>query len=150
MQIAIINNGEVGRIGHYRVLFPYTVFPESGPSDAWLTANSCKKVNLFKPHDRDTEILVSSAPYVEGDWVYTVIVRDKTPEEVAQTQESKAAQLRSQRNTLLSQTDWTQITDSPVDKQAWATYRQALRDISDQETFPDSVTWPTRPDAQPE
>jgi hypothetical protein len=94
--------------------------------------------------------LVSSAPYVEGDWVYTVIVRNKTPEEVAQTQESKAAQLRSQRNTLLSQTDWTQITDSPVDKQAWATYRQALRDISDQETFPNSVTWPTRPDAQPE
>lgn len=150
MEIAIIKNGEIGRIGHFRKLFPHTVFPDNGPTAEWLSANSCKKVNTFKPHDQDTEILVSSNPYVEGDYVYLVRVRDKTPEEVAQTQESKAAELRNQRNTLLAQTDWTQLADAPVDKEAWATYRQDLRDISSQETFPDSVTWPTSPDAQPE
>ena len=150
MEIAIIKNGEIGRIGHFRKLFPHTVFPDNGPTAEWLSANSCKKVNTFKPHDQDTEILVSSNPYVEGDYVYLVRVRAKTPEEVAQTQESKAAQLRTQRNTLLAQTDWTQLADAPVDKEAWATYRQDLRDISSQETFPDSVTWPTSPDAQPE
>lgn len=150
MEIAIINNGNIGRIGHFRKLFPHTVFPDTGPTAEWLTANSCKKVNTFKQHDQDTEVLISCAPYEEGDYVYLVKVRSKTQEEVAQTQESKAAQLRSQRNALLAETDWTQIADSPVDKEAWATYRQALRDISNQETFPDSVTWPTRPDAQPE
>jgi hypothetical protein len=33
---------------------------------------------------------------------------------------------------MLKDTDWTQVADSPVDKTAWATYRQALRDITTQ------------------
>lgn len=41
--------------------------------------------------------------------------------------------------------DWTQVADAPVDKAAWATYRQALRDITSQVSFPDSITWPTEP-----
>lgn len=150
MDIAIISNGNIGRIGHYRKLFPHTVFPDTGPTAEWLAANSCKKVNTFKAHDQDTEVLVSASPYVEGDYVYLVAVRSKTTEEVQQTQESKAAQLRAQRNALLAQTDWTQVADSQVDKDAWAAYRQELRDISAQETFPDSVTWPTSPDTPTE
>ena len=146
MQIAILNNGEVGRIGDYRALFPYTVFPANGPTDEWLAANSCKKVSLIKPYDADTETLVQTAPYVEGDWVYKVAVRSKTPEEVTQSLEAKAESTRAKRNALLTQTDWTQLADAPVDKEAWATYRQALRDVTGQETFPNSVTWPTQPE----
>ena len=37
--------------------------------------------------------------------------------------------MRAKRNELLAQSDWTQVADAPVDQQAWATYRQALRDF---------------------
>ena len=51
------------------------------------------------------------------------------------------------RKALLQGSDWTQLQDSPADKAAWATYRQALRDITDQEGYPLSITWPEPPSA---
>lgn len=53
--------------------------------------------------------------------------------------------VRAERNKLLAESDWTQVADAPVDKAAWATYRQALRDISAQEGFPWEVQWPQMP-----
>ena len=49
------------------------------------------------------------------------------------------------RDHLLSASDWTQVADAPVDAAAWATYRQALRDIPQQEGFPENITWPEAP-----
>lgn len=57
----------------------------------------------------------------------------------------QAQRIRNQRNLMLASCDWTQLDDSPVDKASWATYRQALRDISAQEGFPWTVEWPTEP-----
>lgn len=54
-------------------------------------------------------------------------------------------QVRTQRDNLLKQCDWTQVPDSPVNKEAWAIYRQALRDITNQSGFPTDVFWPTKP-----
>ena len=56
-----------------------------------------------------------------------------------------AAAAREKRNALLADCDWTQVADAPVDKAAWAGYRQALRDIPDQSGFPTSIVWPTAP-----
>ena len=56
-------------------------------------------------------------------------------------------QVRRERNKLMQESDWTQVSDSPVDKEAWATYRQALRDITAQAGFPTDVVWPTKPQA---
>ena len=53
--------------------------------------------------------------------------------------------IRDKRNTLLQQSDWTQVADAPVDQAAWATYRQALRDVTTQEGFPEAVVWPVAP-----
>ena len=56
--------------------------------------------------------------------------------------------VRSIRNTLLSQSDWTQLPDSPlteVKRAEWATYRQALRDIT--ETYADNLLETEFPDA---
>lgn len=39
------------------------------------------------------------------------------------------ARLRYWRDTELARTDWTQVSDAPVDQEAWANYRQALRDL---------------------
>jgi hypothetical protein len=53
--------------------------------------------------------------------------------------------VRSQRNLFLNNTDWTQLADAKVDKNAWATYRQSLRDIPESNGFPWSVEWPIKP-----
>lgn len=55
-------------------------------------------------------------------------------------------QARNKRDLLLSQSDWTQVADAPVDKAAWATCRQELRDISAQTGFPWTIEWPTQPE----
>lgn len=57
----------------------------------------------------------------------------------------KAAEVRASRTEKLKDCDWTQISDSTADKAAWATYRQALRDITKQAGFPWTVEWPVQP-----
>jgi hypothetical protein len=134
-----------GQVAHYKVIFSNTSFSASGPSDEFLAENGAKKVTVFKAHDRATQKLVSVDPYEEDGIVYTVSVVDKTAEEIAADENSKAAQIRSQRNQLLTASDWTQVLDAPIDRTAWAAYRQALRDITSQEGFPASVQWPNDP-----
>jgi Phage tail assembly chaperone protein len=56
--------------------------------------------------------------------------------------------IRKQRTALLSQTDWTQFRDTPLtleQQNAWATYRQQLRDLPANTPDPTNVTWPTPP-----
>jgi len=60
--------------------------------------------------------------------------------------EQKAEEARTQRDALLSQSDWTQVPDAPVDQAAWAEYRQALRDLPQQAGFPTEITWPVKPE----
>jgi len=57
----------------------------------------------------------------------------------------QAKSVREQRDQKLKDSDWTQVADAPVDKEVWATYRQALRDLTAQAGFPWEVTWPDAP-----
>ena len=54
--------------------------------------------------------------------------------------------VRAVRNAELAATDWTQAADSQADKTAWATYRQALRDLPAQNENPKKIKFPTRPE----
>ena len=63
----------------------------------------------------------------------------------AQSDAEQAASVRALRTQKLKDCDWTQIGDSTADKAAWATYRQALRDITKQAGFPWTVEWPVQP-----
>ena len=47
--------------------------------------------------------------------------------------------MRKVRDSMLKESDWTQVADAPVDKTAWATYRQTLRDVP--------ATWTPGPEA---
>ena len=61
----------------------------------------------------------------------------------------EADQRRQERAKLLRGTDWTQLPDSPLtsgEREAWADYRQALRDLPAQPGFPD-CDWPIAPSA---
>lgn len=55
------------------------------------------------------------------------------------------ADVRRERDRLLTACDWTQVADAPVDAAAWAAYRQALRDVPQDYASPDDVVWPTPP-----
>jgi hypothetical protein len=62
--------------------------------------------------------------------------------------EQPAKEARAKRDRLLTKSDWVTIratdTGDPVPTE-WQTYRQALRDITEQTGFPREVTWPTEP-----
>lgn len=53
--------------------------------------------------------------------------------------------LRLQRDKLLKSSDWTQVEDAPIDKAAWATYRQALRDLPASFDNPRNAEFPIAP-----
>lgn len=57
------------------------------------------------------------------------------------------SRIRYWRTQELLATDWTQAADSTADKAAWATYRQALRDLPKQNADPNKIVFPTRPEA---
>ena len=64
------------------------------------------------------------------------------------TDEEKAATERIRRNILLTESDYTQMPDySLSNKSAWATYRQALRDLQTHSNWPslEDDDWPTKP-----
>lgn len=72
----------------------------------------------------------------------------ETPPAAAIPLTAMAAAARVERNRLLAESDWTQIPDTPIltSKRAeWANYRKALRDLTGQSGFPQTVVWPQTP-----
>jgi hypothetical protein len=61
------------------------------------------------------------------------------------TDEIYLARMRYWRDGELVRTDWTQVADAPVDQAAWATYRQALRDLPASNTDPRQIELPAQP-----
>lgn len=61
------------------------------------------------------------------------------------TNEQKWKQIKLWRNAQLVASDWTQTLDAPVNKAAWANYRQALRDLPAQSESADAVEFPVAP-----
>lgn len=82
---------------------------------------------------------------IDGQWYTKYSVTDMDDEAKAATDAAQAQSIRDQRKTKLADSDWTQVADSPVDKEAWAAYRQALRDITVQAGFPWDINWPVAP-----
>lgn len=107
-----------------------------------------------------TNTLTAEAKPVVERVVYNNIVEDTelkqfTAEAVIETvptdqvqpyYDKVAYRVRKERDNALAVTDWTQARDVvlPNDKD-WKTYRQSLRDITDQEGFPFTINWPTKP-----
>lgn len=83
----------------------------------------------------------------DGNKIATTVeaIPEPTPEEL---KERKAAEVRAKRDYLLNQTDFYVSGDYPISAEDLAkvkAYRQALRDIPEQDGFPESVEWPTEP-----
>jgi hypothetical protein len=98
----------------------------------------------------------SGVEQVDGKWytkyilgpVFTDGETTAVAQEVAYKTSKDAEQaksVRASRDEKLKNCDWTQVADAPVDKAVWATYRQALRDVTTQTGFPWTITWPDAP-----
>lgn len=83
----------------------------------------------------------------EGRWFTKYNVADMDDDAKKAIDEQQAKNVREDRNKRLAESDWTQLDDSPgQNKLAWATYRQALRDVPTQTGFPWEVQWPNKPE----
>jgi hypothetical protein len=85
------------------------------------------------------------AEQIDGKWYTKYSVAEMDAEAITAKDSEQAKSIREQRSTKLSESDWTQVADAPVDKAVWAIYRQALRDITTQSGFPWAITWPDAP-----
>lgn len=159
MKIRIRKTGAVVTEHEFRSMYPTTSFPPI------LT------VELLDSFDADPVLEGAQAtpttPYqfsmrqgveeVGGQWFTKYVlgpIFTDTEEATAAEQEAaykaqkdteQATSVRADRNRKIAESDWTQLPDSPVDKAAWAAYRQALRDLTAQAGFPWKVNWPEMP-----
>lgn len=76
-----------------------------------------------------------------------------SPEEIAEAKKNLDVTERNKRDSLLKEEvdaiagnalRWGALTTDQ--QQAWADYRQALLDVPQQEGFPETITWPTKPE----
>ena len=163
------STGEVNTQGAIRKLHPNTSLPR-----VW-TADICEFLGIDPvlaapaPAPSSEYKVVSRNGVTQdanGNWVYAYTERDmfsdyvndegvtvtKAEQEQAYTarkNEEAATAVRSERDKLLASCDWMAVrafeAGSAVSTE-WATYRQALRDVTAQAGFPNTITWPTQPE----
>jgi hypothetical protein len=121
--------------------FPNTSFGDRGPTLDWIADQGYYVITVWKPYNHATEKLVPATPHLYEGMCCTVDVEPKTEQELKERIKNEWTVIRQQRNRLLAESDWTQLADSPADKDKWAVYRQELRDITTQED-PFSIVWP--------
>tara|TARA_B100000900_G_C20549106_1_gene703935 strand:+ start:888 stop:1346 length:459 start_codon:yes stop_codon:yes gene_type:complete len=91
------------------------------------------------------KVVEASEPVlVDGTWTITKTVEDLAGAEAEDALVRLSSQRRSSRDERLSQTDHYGLSDVTMSAEM-ATYRQALRDVPQQEGFPQNVTWPIKP-----
>jgi len=113
----------------------YHVMPETQPEYDNLVQSLVRDA---EPHNNETAVNEETGEtYKTGRWVIGYTAENKPQEQAEEA-------IRNQRDRLLSDTDWMALSDNTMTPE-WASYRQALRDITGQAGFPYSVTWPTKP-----
>ena len=149
MQIRIRETGQVMYEGEFRALHRNVSFPLQLTAE--LLDSYGADVVFEGPQAQPTRYQTSFADGVERIGVkwftkYSVADMDQAAKDALDAKQAES--VRDERTKKLAETDWTQLTDAPVNSAAWGTYRQALRDVTSQAGFPWEVTWPTQPAAE--
>ena len=146
MEIRIRETGAVLLEQEFRALHPNTSMPK--PLTEAIINSFGGDVVFNGPQAQPTRYQVAfrdGVEQIDGKWYSKFSVADMDAEGIAATDSAQAAAVRAERNAKLSASDWTQVADAPVDQAAWATYRQALRDVTAQSGFPWAIIWPEMP-----
>jgi len=161
MQIRIRESGAVMFWNEFRELLlsqnPSELITVAPQTEEWLNAHGADLVFEGPQATGGTVYQYSMRQGVEqidGKWHTKYVLGPIFTGETAAADEvaykamkdaEQSASVRASRTERLKESDWTQIADSTADKPTWATYRQALRDITAQSGFPWTVTWPDAP-----
>ena len=169
MEIRLRSTGEVMYEGEFRTRFAQNL-PSNPLTQEWLNSyvsDPAGDIVFEGPQATGGTVYQYSqragVEQLDGKWYTKYILgpvftdraaSEGQPAQTAAEQETaykamkdaeQAANVRRSRTEMLKDCDWTQIADSTADKTAWATYRQALRDITGQAGFPWTITWPDAP-----
>lgn len=128
-----------------RRAFPHVSFPAQ-INDADLAAVGLQPVaDMPQPFNDGSKVITELPPIlIDGVWQRQWQSEDAPASVLAERLNQQWAAIRQQRNEKLSATDWTQLPDAPVDQATWALYRQALRDVPQQDD-PFAIVWPAQP-----
>jgi hypothetical protein len=146
MQIRIRESGAVVYEREFRAMFPNTGFPVQLTEE--IINDFGGDIVFEGPQAQPTRYQVGfrdGVEQIDGKWYTKYSVADMDAEAIASLDAEQAKSVRNSRTQMLKDCDWTQLADSTADKQAWAAYRQALRDITTQAGFPWTVQWPEQP-----
>jgi hypothetical protein len=136
--------------------YPYTInqLRESYPNvslPAELSNESLIEWDMYVvqptpiPIDYTKNITEGIPTLIDGIYYKNWVQTNATEDEIFYRIENQWETIRIQRNELLANCDWTQLSDIPSEtKEAWTIYRQALRNITTQAN-PFSIEWPTKP-----
>ena len=124
------------------------VVSATSPSADWVQHIVCEAPRLGNGHMTDVSAMDFST---DEEGVVTASINEaafiQSQSNKAQDQENgKWDSFRDKRNAKLSECDWTQVEDTPVsDPDAWANYRQELRDLPDNIEDINNIVWPEKP-----
>jgi len=148
MQVRIKSTGQVMYEAEFRA---YTK-ANGGPSWETTTTEVLEALGadvVFEgPQAQPTRYqtaFVDGVYQADGKWYTKYSVAEMDADAIVAKDTEQAKAMREQRGEKLKDSDWTQVADAPVDKAVWATYRQALRDVTAQSGFPWTITWPDAP-----
>lgn len=147
MHIKLTNGApENYSVAQLRADNPQTSFPAQIPDSLLAEWDVYPLTPTVPPAHDHTKTMTEGTPVqVDGVWTQVWIMTDATQEEIDRRTQDQASNARADRNAKLASSDWTQVADAPVDKAAWAAYRQNLRDVTAQAGFPWSIQWPVEP-----
>ena len=148
MQVRIRETGAVMYEAEFRAYQRANGGPTWGQTTEEILDSLGADVVFEGPQAQPTRYQVAFADGVEqvdGKWYTKYSVNNMDVDAITAKDEEQAKSVRASRTEKLKDSDWTQVADSPVDQAAWATYRQALRDITAQEGFPWDIEWPEQP-----
>lgn len=151
---AFIESGKVTEypISHtdIRKKFPNTSFPKDLTTVDLTDFGVVEVVSTDSPSafTEEQKIQEVEPVYKNGVWTQAFEIVPLTEEEIQANTAYQEANIRAQRDNQLFLSDWTQLQDSPLSNEEvelWAIYRQELRDITTQSSYPEKVVWPTIP-----
>jgi hypothetical protein len=148
MQVRIRQTGAVMYEAEFRAYQQANGGPTWGQTTEEILDSLGADVVFEGPHAQPTRYQVAfadGAEQIDGKWYTKYSVTNMDVDAITAKDEEQAKSVRASRTEKLKDSDWTQVADSPVDQAAWATYRQALRDITAQEGFPWDIEWPEQP-----
>ena len=97
------------------------------------------------PNDYTKNITEGTPVLTDGVYYQSWNQTDASQSEIDYRLENQWFTIREIRNQLLAECDWTQLSDIPQTiKDLWSTYRQELREITNQSN-PFNIEWPVKP-----